>query len=88
MGCFHGHAIADCPDRRCQGQENTQDDFDVAVSRLASDREQLVRDRIDLLDEIVRCSAPALTWEKSALDACFPGLHGALSALKKAEDAK
>jgi hypothetical protein len=25
MGCQHGHAIAECPDRRCQGGENTAD---------------------------------------------------------------
>ncbi len=25
MGCQHGHAIAECPDMRCQGQENTVD---------------------------------------------------------------
>ena len=25
MGCAHGHAIAECPDRRCQGGENTPD---------------------------------------------------------------
>lgn len=60
MGCFHGHAIADCPDRRCQGQENTQDDFDVAVSRLATIEADL-RDALSRLDQyVLGCACPGM----------------------------
>lgn len=43
MGCQHGNAITECPDRRCQGGTNTVDDL---ADFLATRIDQSVRVRV------------------------------------------
>jgi len=52
------------------------------------DTTALAVERVELLDEIVRCASPALSWDKEKSDAWLPGLWDALAALKSAEDAR
>lgn len=34
MGCKHGHAIADCPDATCRGEQNTLDSIADMVAKI------------------------------------------------------
>jgi hypothetical protein len=42
--------------------------------------------RVRLLDGIVKCAAPVLTWDRAKAEAWLPGLYDALTALKAAEE--
>lgn len=51
-----------------------------------TDRNLIALRRIELIDEIVRCAAPVLAWDKEKADVWLPGLHDALAALKTEEN--
>ncbi len=47
MGCFHGNAIAECPDMRCQGGENA--DADATATRAAEVFREARGEQIDIV---------------------------------------